>query len=89
MIAQIIKEWPTPTTQFGEPTYFKRRTPAQSVITSVRSAIELYDLIRMLDAPDYPHAFIEVGNFRIELQDAVFKENGVVEAKAVITEKPK
>lgn len=89
MITQILDEWPVPKPQIGEPTYFKRRTPAQSVITSANNARELYDLVRMLDAPDYPHAFIEVGNFRIEFKDAALVGDGVVEAKAIVTEKQK
>ena len=89
MIAEIVREWPTPIQQEGTPTYFKRRIPAQSAIGNVGTAPELYDLIRMLDAPDYPRAFVEVGNFRIELKDAALRDDGVVEASAVIREKPK
>jgi methionyl-tRNA formyltransferase len=87
MISEIVEKWPTPTPQTGQPTYFRRRTPAQSVITSVNDSHALYDLIRMLDAPDYPHAFAEIGNFRIEFTDAVFSGDGVVEARATIVAK--
>ncbi len=87
MIATIIDEWPTPKPQSGEATYYRRRTPAQSDIDTVSNSRELYDLIRMLDAPDYPLAFVESGKFRIEFQDATFKADGTVEAKAIFKEK--
>jgi methionyl-tRNA formyltransferase len=87
MISQIVKEWPAPLPQRGEPTYFKRRVPSQSIITSASAPRDLYNLIRMLDAPDYPHAFAEIGNFRIEFKDAVLGDDGVVEARATIVAK--
>ena len=47
----------------------------------------LYDHIRMLDAPSYPPAFIERGNFRIEFSSAQFKGDEFV-AQVVIRKKP-
>lgn len=66
----LIKVEPTPTPQDGKETTFKRRTPAQSVLPDTGSVQDLYDHIRMLDAPGYPHAFVERGNYRMEFTNA-------------------
>ena len=70
MIVEIVNSKPKPTEQVGEPVIFKRRTPSESEISSLRSVDELYDFIRMLDADGYPHAFIDCGEFRIEFRNA-------------------
>ena len=46
---------------------FSRRTPAQSNLTSCSEGdlSAWYDFIRMLDAEDYPHAFVEVHGMRL------------------------
>jgi len=41
----------------------------------IKSIQKLYDLIRMLDAPGYPKAHIEVGNLKIKFTKADFKSN--------------
>lgn len=67
MIEQIVKEEPTPIPQKGTPTVFKRRKPGQSDIqTSVTTIDELFDHIRMLDAEEYPLAYLDIGGFRYE-----------------------
>jgi len=71
MIADIIANDPVPTMQVGEPVYFKRRTPSESLITGELSRIPaLYDFIRMLDAENYPNAFIENEHFKFEFTGA-------------------
>ena len=67
MIPFILKNHPVPYDQDGEIVIFKRRTPEQSNIqtANLKSLDELYDFIRMLDAEDYPNAFIKVGNLKI------------------------
>ena len=69
-IKRIIYYQPIPTAQDGMVSSFKRRTPDQSEITEVKSTKQLYDFIRMLDAEDYPHAFIKVGDKALEFTDA-------------------
>ena len=44
--------------QIGKVVKFKRRIPKQSEIKSCKNLEELYDFIRMLDAPGYPKAFL-------------------------------
>lgn len=56
--------------QIGDPTYFKRRSPEQGELPLTGSLNDLYDHIRMLDAPSYPPAFIEHGEFIIEIYKA-------------------
>ena len=34
----------------------------------------LYDFIRMLDAPSYPKAYIELDNLKIELSEVIIKD---------------
>lgn len=70
MIIEIIRERPLPVDQIGEATYFKRRKPDESEINCVGSLTAVYDMIRMLDADGYPHAFIKMDNFRLELRNA-------------------
>jgi len=84
MIADIIDKQPEPQPQVGEPTYFKRRTPAESKIPELNSIWEIYDFIRMLDAGDYPRAFWEHGGARYEFSRAEIY-NGKIVADVVIT----
>lgn len=69
------KEKMTPVPQEGEPVVFKRRKPEESRITADMKTEQIYDYIRMLDAEGYPHAFIEFGDYRLELEQAEFLEN--------------
>lgn len=81
MIGQIVSGNPEPVPQSGSPTVFRRRTPAQSELPPVDDAEKLYDFIRMLDAPGYPHAFIRSGKHRVELTNAAVVD-GVLSAQA-------
>lgn len=66
MIVDILNTRPIPVPQQGEPTFFKRRNPDQSNLAKVKTLEEAFDLVRMLDADGYPHAFLEAGPFRLE-----------------------
>lgn len=70
MIDWIIETEPVPIPQQGEVTSFSRRTPEQSTLPKKGELAQVYDHIRMLDAPTYPPAFIEHGDFRIEFSSA-------------------
>ncbi|WP_456392073.1 methionyl-tRNA formyltransferase [Persephonella sp.] len=67
MIPFILENNPVPKEQKGKVITFKRRTPEQSNIQTANlcSLEEFYDFIRMLDAEDYPKAFIRIGKFKI------------------------
>jgi methionyl-tRNA formyltransferase len=83
MIADLVREDIAPVPQRGTPTFFQRRTPAQSEMPADMSLDKTYDFIRMLDAPGYPHAFIKKGGLVIEFTDAQLQE-GAVTATATI-----
>lgn len=80
LIEWIINNEPVPEPQTGEATVFPRRTPEQSrlPLESAQSLQELYDYIRMLDAPTYPHAFLALGDWRIEFTHAEKDATGLV-----------
>ncbi|WP_021029080.1 methionyl-tRNA formyltransferase [Litchfieldella anticariensis] len=70
IIQWMIDNHPEPVPQQGEPVIFKRRRPEQSELPETGDIGTLYDHIRMLDAPTYPLAFIEYGEFIVEFSDA-------------------
>jgi methionyl-tRNA formyltransferase len=86
MARWIAAEEPEPVPQQGEVFVFKRRAPSQSLMPDKGSLDFLYDHIRMLDAPGYPLAFMEYGDFRIEFSNADIK-NGEIHANVVIRKK--
>jgi methionyl-tRNA formyltransferase len=77
MIEEIIETQPEPVPQQGEPVIFKRRKPEDSNINQLSSLKEVYDYIRMLDAEDYPHAFLENEHFRLEFTRASMKSDHI------------
>lgn len=70
IIQWMIEHEPQPEPQQGEPVLFKRRRPEQSRLPEDGSVTELYDHIRMLDAPTYPLAYLEYGEFILEFSNA-------------------
>jgi methionyl-tRNA formyltransferase len=81
LISEICANQPEPAAQSGRVTIFDRRTPDQSRLPENGTEESLYDFIRMLDAPTYPKAFIEAGDFRIEFDDAQILD-GTLTARA-------
>lgn len=76
LIQEIIENNPIPVPQQGKPVHFQRRKPEQSRLPKTGTIQNLYDHIRMLDAKTYPPAFIEYGDFKLELSNAsINKEN--------------
>lgn len=68
MIKIIITENPAPKEQIGKLIIFKRRKPEQSKVTiEIKTLGKLFDHIRMLDATDYPKAYLDFGSFRYEI----------------------
>ena len=86
MIGDIIVREPAPVPQQGEVVVFSRRAPHDSELPRSGSAATLYDFIRMLDAPTYPKAFLEWGNWRLEF-DQASTATEAVEARVVIRKK--
>lgn len=83
LIHWIIETQPTPVAQEGEIVRFKRRTPEQSVLPAAGSLEDIYDHIRMLDAPTYPAAFVRHGDFMLEFTHAQL-EGDEVHARVVL-----
>ena len=77
MIAEIIVEQPQPVPQPGTPVVFSRRRPEESRLPPYASPRALYDHIRMLDAEEYPRAFLDYGDFRLEFRDARLDDDTV------------
>ena len=78
MIPYILKENPVPVPQVGTATIFKRRTPDMSELTPNMSLEKCYDYIRMLDAEDYPKAFLRYGNLNLQFSRPKLTSNGIV-----------
>lgn len=85
MIEEIIRTLPTPAPQVGEGVEFKRRKPEDSKIIEHCDIGKLYDQIRMVDAEDYPLAYIEYGGYRFEFTDTILY-NDHIEASVIIKE---
>ncbi|MFH0753070.1 MAG: methionyl-tRNA formyltransferase [Candidatus Omnitrophota bacterium] len=78
MIRRIIEEKPQPIQQDGASIIFKRRKPSESQIPEFTSMQALYDFIRMLDAEDYPHAYLEHAGFRYEFRRAALYDGRII-----------
>ena len=70
LIRKILDEKPIPEPQVGESVVFKRRLPVESELPDLDSLEKIYDFIRMLDAPGYPHVFLEIGMYKINFTKA-------------------
>lgn len=88
LIQWIAETTPTPRPQEAPPTVFIRRTPEQSRLPESLDADKLYDHIRMLDAPGYPHAFIDHGPWRAVFTAAERTEDGVAARVRFIPQRP-
>jgi methionyl-tRNA formyltransferase len=67
MIPRLLNEEIIPISQTGKIVEFKRRSPKESYIDcDIDDIRKLYDFVRMLDAEEYPKAYINHGNYRIE-----------------------
>jgi len=78
MIAEILKTNPVPVPQEGRITTFKRRKPEQSNLAEIKTLDEAFDMIRMLDADGYPHAFLNIGPFKLHFRRAARKTDQVL-----------
>ena len=86
MIKKIINDNIFPKEQKGKITNFKRRKPEQSLIKNKISIDEIYDFIRMLDAPGYPKAYFNLKNVKLEFTNIQKSQVGL-KAKVEITKK--
>ena len=84
MIPEIVNNHPMPKKQDGDVVLFKRRRPEESALNGDMSEKEIFDYIRMLYAEEYPHAFIEFGQWKLEFTD-VAKDGKNLIAKVEFT----
>jgi len=89
MMHKIQTEEILPVDQDGEPTTYKRRKPEESRIPESFSINKLYDFVRMLDAPNYPKAFLSYGDFRIEMSNARINNDETLSADVKVTKHEK
>lgn len=89
MIIDIIRDEPEPVPQSGDPVIFERRRPAQSDLRDVSSLDEAHDLIRMLDAEGYPHAYLDVGPLRLSFRRVAKRSDGLhADVHIVVRDQP-
>ena len=77
MICEIVKDDIEPVEQSGDPVVFERRRPEEGNLIHSKSIEDAYDLIRMLDADGYPHAFVEVGELVFRFTNADLDSTGL------------
>lgn len=85
MIAELLVNEITPQPQQGELVEFKRRTPKQSQIPTDLTLEQIYDYIRMLDAPGYPKAFIALGEHHLIFDDAKLEDGSITARVKIVT----
>ena len=86
LIVLICQDNPHPIEQNGEVVAFKRLSNSDNELLGNHSFKELYDRIRMVDGLDYPRAFINYGNHKIEFSEACLDGNHLL-AKVKIVSK--
>ena len=89
IVEWLVANEPVPVEQSGDPTVFPRRKPEQSKIPPHGSNELLYDHIRMLDAEGYPHAFAEIGDWRMEFTGAAIDGEAVTANVKFLKSPPK
>jgi methionyl-tRNA formyltransferase len=77
MIREMIRRPPRPRPQRGEVVLFHRRKPHESAIPTLTRLRDLYDFVRMLDAPTYPRAFLVHEGMRYEFSGAKIGKDGL------------
>lgn len=77
MILEIITKNLKPKKQEGKVVVFKRRIPEQSEIPDGLNLADAFDFIRMLDAKDYPKAFIRYKGLRLEFSRAALYDKKI------------
>ncbi|BAK78300.1 methionyl-tRNA formyltransferase [Pseudogulbenkiania sp. NH8B] len=84
LIDKMSVQLPEPIPQNGEIYSFKRRTPADSALPTSAEIKYLFDKIRILDIENYPPAYIEYGDFRLEFTRPSLRFSDEIEATVKI-----
>jgi methionyl-tRNA formyltransferase len=78
LIIKICQENIEPKEQSGDVVTFNRLTYADNELKSEYSIKELYNRIRMVDGEGYKNAYINFGDYKIDLTDSQLKNNEIV-----------
>ena len=85
MINELIYFLPKPKEQKGKEYTFKRLNAKDNLLPKDVSLNNIFDRIRMLDDNSYPNAFINYGDFIIELHNArLVKDKIICESKIIL-----
>lgn len=88
MITEIVEKRPVPKTQSGNVVAFKRRRPEDGDLKGLADIAQVYDFIRMLDAENYPPAFLETDKFRFEFSRASLRPDAVLADVRIVRKTP-
>lgn len=82
LIFEIVTNNPVPIAQSGKSHTFKRLGEKDNEIPLGMSLKKIYDQVRMLDHEDYPSAYINYGDVRLEFSNAQFnnRSEGAMES---------
>lgn len=86
MMVELVEHEPEPTPQRGDIVTFQRRRPEDGDLSVADSLDDAYDLIRMLDAEGYPHAYLDIGSLRLRFRRVARRSDGL-HADVHITER--
>ena len=87
MINELIYFLPKPKEQKGKEYTFKRLNAKDNLLPKDVSLNNIFDRIRMLDDNSYPNAFINYGDFIIELHNARLIKNKIICESKIILQK--
>ncbi len=89
MIKEIIKKKLKPKPQKSSKISFKRLTKKDNNLDfkKIKSLNELYDKIRMVDAPGYPDAYSKINNFTLNFYNAKKVKNILYSSVKIIFQK--
>ncbi|MDC3094313.1 formyltransferase family protein [Prochlorococcus sp. AH-716-M10] len=79
MIIELLTSEIIPKPQVGEAVFFKRRDKNDSNLLNCQCSNldQWYDLIRMLDADGYPHAYLEINGIKLEFRRVSKRTEGL------------
>lgn len=86
LIISICKNNPQPIEQSGAVVQFDRLSIADNELRGDYSLKEIYDRIRMVDGLDYPKAYINLGNFKIEFSNVECLHNSLLTKAKIISQ---
>lgn len=78
MIPELLEKKKLPKKQKGTPVVFTRRTPDQSELKFGARLQEIYNHIRMLDAPGYPPAYLKLDGKIVTFKKATLKGDRLI-----------